>query len=72
MGTLHEDQYTFLFICHPFSLKNEKYSRKSCRENQCGQLTSPPPKKKNCAICEMWKNIVEPDGLETVWHMLDA
>jgi len=24
---------------------------------------------KNCAICDVWKYIVEPGGLQTVWHM---
>jgi hypothetical protein len=28
MGTLREDQYTYLFICHPIILKNEKCSEK--------------------------------------------
>jgi len=33
-GTLHEDQYTFLIICHSFLLRIRNVSDKSCRENQ--------------------------------------
>jgi len=34
MGTLHEDQYTFLIISHSFLLGLGNISDKSCRENQ--------------------------------------
>jgi len=34
MGTLHEDQYTFLIISHPLLLRVRNVSDRSCRENQ--------------------------------------
>jgi len=34
MGTLHEDQYTFLIITCPFLLRMINDSDKHCRENQ--------------------------------------
>jgi len=34
MGTLHEDQYTFLIISHSVLLGMKNLSDKSCRENQ--------------------------------------
>jgi hypothetical protein len=33
MGTLHEDQYTFLIIYRPALLRMKNFSGKSCREN---------------------------------------
>ena len=33
-GTLHENQYTFLFISHSILLRMRNVSDKSCRENQ--------------------------------------
>jgi len=34
MGTLHEDQYTFLIISRSFLLRMRNVSDKICRENQ--------------------------------------
>jgi len=34
MGTLHEDQYTFLIISRSFLLRMRNISDKSCRESQ--------------------------------------
>jgi len=34
MGTLHEDQYSFLIISYPFLLRMRNVSDKSCGENQ--------------------------------------
>jgi len=71
MGTLHEDQYTFLIICHSFLLRMRNVSDKSCREYQNTHFifNNYPPPKKNYAIYEMmWKNIVEPERSQmTVW-----
>jgi len=34
MGTLHEDQYTFIIISHSFLLMMKNVPDKICRENQ--------------------------------------
>jgi hypothetical protein len=34
MGTLHEDQYTFLAISRSFLLRMRNVADKTCRENQ--------------------------------------
>jgi hypothetical protein len=59
MGTLHEDQYTFLVASHPVLPRMGSVSGKSYRENQhilCSIIFF------NHAIYEiLWKNIVERD-----------
>jgi hypothetical protein len=34
MGTSHENQYTFLIICHSVFLRMKNVSDENCRENQ--------------------------------------
>jgi len=34
MGTLHEDQYIFLIVCHSVSLRMKNASHTSCTKNQ--------------------------------------
>jgi len=62
MGTLHEDQYTFMIIPCWVLLRVRNVSDKSCRENQSTYLMFnflPPI---NLAVYEIiWKNMVEPD-----------
>jgi len=54
MGTLHEDQYTFLIISRSALLGMRNVSDKSCRENQnthfmFSDFFSP---RKSCPLCD--------------------
>jgi hypothetical protein len=71
MGTLHEDQYTFLITFRSILLRMRNVSDKICREIQNTHFISVSFFFKNCAICEiMWKYIVELGVLQvTIWHM---
>ena len=71
-GSIHEDTYTFMIICHLILPRMRNVSHKSCRENQNTHSMFSnffPPE--NCAVCEiMWKNVVEPDRSQmTIWRM---
>ena len=70
MGTLNEDQYTFLIISHSFLLRMRNVSGKSCRENKNTHFML-NNFFLNCAIYGiMWKNIVELGRPQvTVRHM---
>jgi len=61
MGTLHEDQYTFVIICSSFLHKMQNISDKTCRENQNTFFTGSIFFFENRAVCDiMKKNIVKP------------
>ena len=72
MDTLHEHQYAFLITSRPVLLRMKNVSDKSCRENQNTHFML-----NNFFFFEdrgfreiVWKNTVEPDGLQmTVWRM---
>jgi hypothetical protein len=69
MGTLHEDQYTFLIISYSVPLGMKNVSDKSCKENQNTHVMFNTFF--NHAVYEiMWKNIVEQGRLQmTIYHM---
>jgi len=71
MGTLHEDQYTFLIISHSVLSRMRNISDKTCRENQNAHFIFSNCFLKNRAIYEIiGKNIVQPDRpLMKVWCM---
>ena len=63
MGTLREDQYTFLITSHSVLLRMRNVSDKSCRENQNTHFMFNNFFLKNHAVFEiMWKSVVEPCG----------
>jgi len=69
MGTLHEDQYTFLIICHSVLLRMRNISDKFVENIKTHILCSISPPLESHAIYEMmWKNIVEPERSQiTIW-----
>jgi len=73
MGTLHEDQYTFIIISHLVILRMRNVLEKSCRENLNTHFISVTFFKNHIVYEIMWKNIVEPDRQQmTVWLMCIA
>jgi hypothetical protein len=70
-GTLHKDQYTFLFISHSFLTRMWNISDKSRRENQHSHFISVTFFFENPTDYEiMWKNTVEPCRPQmTIQHM---
>ena len=70
MGTLQEDQYTFLIISHSVLLGMNNLSDKSCRENQNTHFMFHISFFNHAVYEIMCKNIVEPGRLQmTVWCM---
>jgi hypothetical protein len=64
-STWLEVQYTFLFISHSFLLRMKNISGKCCRENQ-HTFYWPQLFLENHAVYDtMFRNIVEPEGLQT-------
>jgi hypothetical protein len=60
MGTLHEDQYTFLITSCSVLLRMRNVSDKSCKENQNTHFMFNNFFLKNHAVYEiMWKSVVE-------------
>ena len=57
VGTLHEDQYTFLIVTHSFLLRMRNVSEKRCTENKKRHifLFNNFPKKS----CPLWDNVVK-------------
>jgi len=70
MGTLHEDQYMFLIICHSFLVRMKNVSDRSRRENWNTYFIIHKFFFENRAVYEiMWKNIVEAIRPHTtIWH----
>ena len=68
MGTLHEDQYTFVIISCSVLIRMRNVSDKSCRENQNTHfMFSVFFFFFNHAIYViMWKNVVEAGGLQMI------
>ena len=61
MGTLHENQYTFVIISRSGFLRMRNISGKSCRNNQKHILCSiphPPPPGYRAVYEIMWKNVL--------------
>jgi len=70
VGTLLEDQYTFLIISCSFILRMRNVLEKSCKENQNTHFIFSDFFKKLYCLWDMWKNIVEPDRQHmTTWLM---
>jgi len=61
MGTVYEDQYTFVIISHSFPLSMKNISDKSYGEIQNTHFVFSNFFLKSCPHEIMWKNIVEPD-----------
>jgi len=75
MGTLRDDQYTFLIISRSVLLRTRNVSDKSCREHQNTHFVfNNFFFFENRAVCEMtWKNCVEPDRPQmAIWPMCIA
>jgi len=72
MGTLHKDLCTFMIISHsilPWMRNSTDKIVQKIKTHIFGQqLYFPPPK--NCAVYEIWKNMVQPDRPQmTIQHM---
>jgi hypothetical protein len=61
MGTLHEDQYTFLVASHPVLPRMGSVSDKSYRENQNTHFVFNNFFFNHAVYEILWKNIVELD-----------
>jgi hypothetical protein len=73
MGTIYEDQYTFLNISRSLLLRMRNASDKSCRGIQNTHFMLNNVFVKNRAFYEiMWKNIVERSRTQTIWRMCIA
>jgi hypothetical protein len=72
MGTLYEDQYTFLIISLSVILRMRNVSNKSCRGNQNAHIML-NVFIKNRAVSEiLWKNTGEWGRTQTIWHTCTA
>jgi hypothetical protein len=59
LGTLHEDQYTYVLISRSRFLRMKVVSDESCRENQITFFLCSIVFSENCAFYEiMWKHLV--------------
>jgi len=69
MGTLHDDQCSFLIISLSFLLRMRNISCESCREDQNTHFMF--SNFENLAVYEiMWKNIIESGRPQmTIWCM---